>query len=139
MHNILRVSMEVPLSSKDDSNMNVDRVHGFCEGVAVTVGIAALGFIIIKEIDEFAQRHQRRRAAEGFERMGGISRNMTRPNTDEFTITSGGPLPLDEILEMMGRAMNQPMPDGSSPWDEGTGESAQGTAGAEDAADEPAS
>lgn len=90
--------------------MNADRAHGFCEGMAVAVGIAALGFIVIKEMDAFFERRVRpSRGPAAHDVLGfhGITRNMgSRPHIDNIRVTSNGPPMNDpEMADLMSRAI----------------------------------
>lgn len=88
-------------------NMNVDEVRGFCEGVA---GIAALGFIIIKEFDQFAQRQRQRRSPPGWPSGPFGINNITSNMPDNFTITSHHPLTeVDDIGNLLGEAISNLM------------------------------
>ena len=81
--------------------MNADRVKGFCEGMAITVAIAALGFVIIKEMDAFGQRRERRRCTQQLrqpQRYQSISTNG--PVFDDFRITSHHPLEAGQIADL---------------------------------------
>ncbi len=86
--------------------MNADRVKGFCEGMAITVVIATLGFVIIKEMDAFGQRRERRRWTQQPrqpQRYQSISTNG--PVFDDFRITSNHPLDAGQIADLLGQAI----------------------------------
>ena len=86
--------------------MNADRTHGFCEGMAVAVGIAALGFIVIKEMDAFFER----RAAHDILGFRDVTRNMnSRPAFDNIRVTRHmAPLDFDaaEIQELVNQMVH---------------------------------
>jgi len=97
--------------------MNADRVHGFCEGMAVTVGIAALGFIVMKEVDAFCKRHaadrQLRHSLDSFSAQIGsvpaiIRRDHDNRNISDFHITSDTPLNQTQLAELIAQAMQFP-------------------------------
>jgi len=97
--------------------MNADRVHGFCEGMAVTVGIAALGFIVMKEVDAFCKRHaaarQMRHSLDSFYAQIGsvpaiIRRDHDNRNISDFHITSDTPLNQTQLAELIAQAMQFP-------------------------------
>jgi len=109
----------VPISFVGDAqgSMNADRVHGFCEGMAVTVGIAALGFIVMKEVDAFCKRHaadrQLRHSLDSFSAQIGsvpaiIRRDHDNRNISDFHITSDTPLNQTQLAELIAQAMQFP-------------------------------
>ena len=90
--------------------MNADRVHGFCEGMAVTVGIAALGFIVMKEVDAFCTGRRLRHSLDSFSAQIGsvpaiVRRDHDNRNISDFHITSDTPLSQTQLAELIAQAM----------------------------------
>jgi len=102
----------VPISFVGDAqgSMNADRVHGFCEGMAVTVGIAALGFIVMKEVDAFCTGRRLRHSLDSFSAQIGsvpaiVRRDHDNRNISDFHITSDTPLSQTQLAELIAQAM----------------------------------
>lgn len=102
----------MPISFVGDAqgSMNADRVHGFCEGMAVTVGIAALGFIVMKEVDAFCTGRRLRHSLDSFSAQIGsvpaiVRRDHDNRNISDFHITSDTPLNQTQLAELIAQAM----------------------------------
>ena len=106
------IARPVPISFVGDAqgSMNADRVHGFCEGMAVTVGIAALGFIVMKEVDAFCTGRRLRHSLDSFSAQIGsvpaiVRRDHDNRNISDFHITSDTPLSQTQLAELIAQAM----------------------------------
>lgn len=87
--------------------MNADRMHGFCEGMAVAVGIAALGFVVIKEVDAFYKRHAAVRSAHNMwsSRAEAFRDAALAETATDFRITSNGPMNESQMRDLIGHLL----------------------------------